>query len=276
MWVKRGFIVIIFPADFTYYIFSAKDGMFITRAKNIDATLFLQGKLNYFMVEYDRFKYAIFDKNGKQTSDWYDYVYQKGLLEGKSNYYVAQKDNKQAIFYKDGKQVTDWFDYIYREGLLEDKSDYYIARKDGKEAIFHKSGKQISDWFYWIKREGLVKRKSNYYIVRKDEKYAIFDKDGRQISDWYGNIYPDGLISGKSDYYIAMRNETIYLGKLGSSKVLGPFKAIKIFGFINSPSKDTIKLKMIEGRHKPRYKTFTKQEVDDFFEGKEMEDERTR
>jgi hypothetical protein len=194
----------------------------------------------------------------------------------------VSKDKKEAIFDKNGKQVSDWFDYIERYyDLVTGKSDYYIAKENGKEAIFHKDGRQISDWFDWFRIYGLTRGESNYYIAVKDGKEAIFNEDGHQISDWYDHICRYGLVRGKSDYYIVFvqdakkkgtKKETIYLCKLGSSKVLGPFKEIKRVGFIDSPSKDIIKLKTLEGR----YKTFTKQELDAFFEEKEMEDEKTR
>jgi hypothetical protein len=152
-----------------------------------------------------------------------------------------------------------------------------IWQKKGEkeEAIFHKDGNQISEWFDYIKVDGLFEGESDYYIAERNRKYAIFHKDGRQISDWYNKIYLDGLFKGQSDYYIVVPyfylfEDVFCICKLGSSKCFGPLASVEKFGFIKDPSDNTVTFKTLEDQ----YKTITKQELDQFFEEKEVEEAR--
>jgi hypothetical protein len=323
LWIKRGFIVVIvnnrIKHDYDCYIFKDKDKSLIGNKVDYYAKEFLVGKSDYFKIrksEYVKiknrverhFKYAIFYKDGKQISDWFDNINEEGLVNGKSDYYWAEKDWEHAIFDKNGNQVSDWYDNISLDGLIKGQSEYYIASKDWKYAIFHKNGQQISDWYGWIYTDGLVKGQADYYLAKENDKYAMFYKDGSQISDWCDDIDKDGLFEGKSNYYIAVKdrmfalfykdgnqitdwfdrigryglvqgqsdyyivktNNLLYICKIGSRKAVGPFKNILFFGFIEDPSQNTIKV------HTPtdQYVTLTKQEVDNFLEDKEIEDER--
>jgi hypothetical protein len=313
-WLERGFIVISFhtTSNYTkYYVFSARSKKFITEAIKIDATVFLLGKSDYFIVTNDDLKQAIFDKNGKQVSDWFDSV----IVLGRTDYYIAINYDKGAIFHKSGKRISDWFETIYVEGSVKFGSGYYIASNNGKKAIFHRSGKQISDWFDDINDFGLVKGHSDYYVARKNGKEAIFHKNGQQISDWFDEILSvEGLVRGQSDYYWVRNNgeqaifhkngervtdwfvgdivvgvlegqseyyvvsepsfededDDYYIYKLGSKKYMGPFKGILDYGFITDSSRDTVVVKT----SKYSRKVFTKQELDDYFKDKEVEDER--
>jgi hypothetical protein len=312
-WITRGFIVVIFPttSDNTeYYIFSVHDKRLITKGKEVRAYAFLQGDSDYFMVKNGDLKEAIFDKNGNQISDWYfrikpyglidgvsdyyivdennkqtifykdgrqiaewfDWVFTDGLVSGQSNYYIARKNHKYAIFHKSGKQVSDWFDHIHEKGLVVGESNYYIAERNGEKAIFHKNGQQISDWYDYVDSYGLINNRSDYCIVEKDDKEAIFYKNGYQVTDWFDSIYPVGLIDGKTKYYIGERNKFYYIHKLDSEKSIGPLRNIKDYGFIKDLSENTISLITLDGQ----FKIFTKQELDNFFEEREDEYDQTK
>jgi hypothetical protein len=311
LWVKRGFIVVIFPElhrDFRYYIFSIRNKECIIKGKEVKANAFLEGRSDYFMVINNYFKDAIFDKNGRQITDWYGLIYQNGLIKGESVYYVARKDGKEAIFDRDGNQVSGWYNYIETDGLVKGESDYYRAVENWKYAIFHKDGQQITDWFNYISKEGLVSGKSDYYIAKKGNKHAIFHKNGNQVSGWHSYIYADGLVFGQSDYYIAeengkkaifrkngnqisdwfewisetglvsgqtkyyigKRNTLYYICKLGSSKMLGPLKSVNCYGLIKYPSQNVTRVVTSDDK----YLALTKQEVDDYFKENEVENER--
>ncbi|MGB9756104.1 MAG: hypothetical protein ACPLXO_04385, partial [Desulfurella sp.] len=158
--------------------------------------------------------------------------------------------------------------------------DYYIATKNGKEAIFHKDGKQISNWFDSILFDGLVSGQSDYYLAEKNGKKAIFDRDGKQVSDWLdGSFMITGLFHGISDYYVVRgKDELYYIYKLGSKKVMGPIAYIEDYGFISNPSKNMVILEMpkritLESPNR-RYEIFTRQELEQFFEEKNVENER--
>jgi hypothetical protein len=240
----------------------------------------IENQSDYYLAE-QNYKYAIFHKDGRQVSDWFDYINSEGLVFGGSDYYVATKDGKEAIFYKDGQQISDWFDDISISGLIRGRSDYYVVKKDGKYAIFHKNGDQISDWFDWLlDTYGLICNESDYYIAMKNNKYAIFYRDGRQITDWFDQINPEGLVEGSTDYYVAYNfdktpqdyKQITYIGKLGSLKLLGPLKAILNAGFIYHSLGNTITLKTLDGQTK----IFTKQELNNFFEEREVNYEQTK
>jgi hypothetical protein len=191
-WLKRGFLIVELRENSSkYYVIEARSNRVVVSGSYIyNNKEFARGESDYFIVHDEQQGQAIFDKDGKQIADWFDRIYAYGLRQGSSDYYLATKDGKQAFFYKDGTQSSDWFDEIEASGLANGQSDYYIAKKDGKEAIFHKSGKQISYWFNWIN--------------------------------------PYGLVSGYSDYYVGSARGGLYIGKLGSTRLLGPFKDIKV------------------------------------------------
>jgi heptaprenylglyceryl phosphate synthase len=181
---------------------------------------------------------------------------------------------EKTIFNKNGNQISDWFDWIDAESLVEGKSDYYIAAISNKVAIFHRNGNQISDWFDWIDAEPLVEGKSDYYIAKISNKFAIFHRNGNQISDWFDNIYASGLIRGKAPYYMTVdtKEGVSYIHKLGTSNKIGPFKRVIETGFISNPTATEITVETLDGKKEK----ITKQEADKLFERKEVEDEQTR
>ena len=89
-------------------------------------------------------KEAIYENN-KRISNWHNHIYPYGLINGKSNYYIAKNENNQeAIFHKDNKDksISNWHDYIYNNGLIKGASEYYVAENENnKHAIFHKDDK---------------------------------------------------------------------------------------------------------------------------------------
>jgi hypothetical protein len=273
--------------DGKYAIFR-KDGHQVSGwYDDIDLDGLVSGESDYFRVkksdEYGD-KYAIFDKNGQQISNWYEIVYLDGLVEGESDYYLAKENGKKAIFHKSGKQITRWSNFVGSSGLVDGKSVFYVVGKNGKQAIFHKDGQQITDWFDCVYVDGLVEGKSDYYVAEKDGKRAIFYKDGRQLTGWLdGRIGSYGVLEGKSDYYIVYISivdskkdvNIIYIGKLGSSNFLGPFKrfgAWDSLGFIEDPSSTSVKVRTLDGG----ILEILKIKADQIFEGKEVEDEQTR
>ncbi|MGC8751896.1 hypothetical protein, partial [Hydrotalea sp.] len=102
-------------------------------------------------------------------------------------------DGGKAIFDENGNRISEWFDEIWEDGLVKGESKYYIAEKDGKEAVFDISGRMISpEWFDYVNSFlGLVAGQSKYCIARenKNMKYIIFDENGRIITpDWFDEI----------------------------------------------------------------------------------------
>jgi hypothetical protein len=141
---------------------------------------------------------------------------------------------------------------------------YYILRRGGKEAIFHRNGDQISDWFDWIGTNGLVAGQSDYYIAGISSLSAIFRKDGRRVSFWFDYTSPEGLVNGQSEYYVGFNDKenTVYIGKVNSSKLLGPFRNLEeSWGFITAPSCPSITVWTVD----EQWITFTKEDVDKFF-----------
>ena len=235
-WLKRGFFVVtLYKTNPKYYIIKANNNEVIAVASYIfNDEAFSKGETEYFVVEKDQLVQAIFNKNGKRISDWFDFIFDYGLIYGQSDYYMAEKNGKYAIFHKNGRQITDWFDKIFPDGLVKGETDYYLAGKDGK--------------------------------------YTIFDKDGKQISSQHEWIEPEGLVSGKSDYYMTKNKGLSFLYKLGSNKFLGPFRKISNNADFLTNRSDKMIVSTIE------YETIEirKEELEKFFEDKEVNYERTK
>ncbi|MGC8942448.1 MAG: hypothetical protein ACP5KF_07305, partial [Sulfurihydrogenibium sp.] len=54
-------------------------------------------------------KETIFDVNGNQITERFDKISPYGLVEGKSDYFIACNEDKCAIYYKDGRKVSEDF-----------------------------------------------------------------------------------------------------------------------------------------------------------------------
>jgi hypothetical protein len=43
-------------------------------------------------------------------TEWFDWIWEYGLVRGECDYYIAKKDSRCAVYYKDGQKVSE--DYI--------------------------------------------------------------------------------------------------------------------------------------------------------------------
>jgi hypothetical protein len=294
-WLKRGFFVVKFQEiGSKYYIIKAKSNRVVVSGLYIyNDEKFTNGESDYFVINDDLQGRAIFNKNGKRITDWFDDIYlvdkkegptyyqarrgkgwaiflingkqisdwaewfetSYGWFVGKSDFFVAsrKKGYEKAIFRKDGRMISDWRpeEKIYYKSLVDGKSDYFRVKEGSKQAIFDKNGSRITDWFSWIDLTGLVQGQSNYYIASKKGKVAIFHKDGYQVTEWFDYIYPYGLVEGKSDYYVVKDRQKAYIGKLGSSKLLGPYQDLVFWdqaGIISNPSITSITVHTLDDR----------------------------
>ena len=159
---------------------------------------------------------AIFDVyTNVQISMWWSKIYDYGLVEGTSEYYVAQnEDRQQAIFHKDEPYIplSQWLRRIIPYyGLLQGQSHYYIGvNKDGEQAVFHIDNPDapISRWWYQIYKYGLVNGESDYYIAydQYNAQHAIFHigNPDEPVSQWWDDISPVGVVNGTTLYYAAI------------------------------------------------------------------------
>jgi hypothetical protein len=209
-------------------------------------------------------EYAIFDLDGNQISDWFYNIKPDGLIEGRSNYYIARVFkvynkkpffyDKEAIFDKNGNRISDWFDNIKPDGLVRGTSNYFIVEKRYKKAfkssyaIFDIDGNQISKWFDWIDTNGLIDGRSNYYIAKRKTKFAIFHKDGYQVSDWFSRIEPYGLILGEGNLYIARKNRKYAIFDLNKNQISDWFNGILTSPFFFQDDKEEYYIGIIKNK----------------------------
>ena len=89
---------------------------------------------NYFIGIDTRGKQAIYDKDGNQISDEFDYISSEGLASGQSQYYIGRKNVAgfvyERIYDKDNKPISPRFDKILPEGLVTGTRDFYIGKED--------------------------------------------------------------------------------------------------------------------------------------------------
>ncbi|MGC8977702.1 MAG: hypothetical protein ACP5OB_08840, partial [Candidatus Ratteibacteria bacterium] len=99
-------------------------------------------------------KIAIFDlETDNQISNWFDYI------EMYETIYLGKKGRKYAIFDVNKNQISDWYDEILTSPFFfqDDKEEYYIGiEKVGEEklkwAIYHLSGKKVSKYYTYTIR----------------------------------------------------------------------------------------------------------------------------
>ena len=118
-------------------------------------------------------------------------------------YYLDYREEKVAIFDKNGKQISKWFDMVCVDGLKIKKTNYYKGCENGKCAIFDINGNQISDWYKYIYEVGLINGDSNYYIAERIFYRAVFSID-KQITPWCKDIVFEGAVTGLCDFIIAL------------------------------------------------------------------------
>jgi hypothetical protein len=121
-----------------------------------------------------------------------------------------------------------------------------------------------------IEAKAFLNDRSDYFILETENGQAIFNKTGKRVTDWFDHVHLYGLVRGESDYYAVSKQGELYIGKLGIPKLFGPFKEVKDVGFFRLPAQSTVTFETLDGQQA----TFTKQEVEEFFEEKELEDER--
>ncbi len=88
---------------------------------------------NYFIGIDTRGKQAIYDKDGNQISDKFDYINPKGLVSGQSQYYIGRKKiaglSYERIYDKDGNPISPRFSGILPDGLVTGTRDFYVGWK---------------------------------------------------------------------------------------------------------------------------------------------------
>jgi hypothetical protein len=194
-------------------------------------------------------EFARLSSNGKER------IEQLGKWFGKE-YKPGQKDKEQVA------DILSDYIKLFEKGFVIFGSALYSAKE--RKSIPDTSGLKK------IEAEAFLNNESDYFIVETEKGYAIFNKTGKRVTDWFDYIYSYGLADGKSDYYIASKQQELYIGKLGNPNLIGPFKEVKDFGFVKDPTKNTIKIKTLDDQQT----TITKQELDELFEDKEVENGR--
>ena len=129
-----------------------------------------------------------------------------------SNYFIGiDTKGKQAIYDQDGNQISDEFDYISPEGLVSGQSQYYIGRKSkfglSYERIYDKNRNPVGPKFNKILPDGLVTGTRDYYIGEKKisgkTSFALMDKNGVNV---FGrdvkSIDANDFLRGKSNTFI--------------------------------------------------------------------------
>jgi hypothetical protein len=147
------------------------------------------GQSKYYIVSKGWEDVAIFDINGNQiTKECFNWIYSYGLVEGKSEYYLAKRDGRWAIFDKDGNMITpEWFDEVFSISFVEGEIDYYIARKNDVCAVYYKDGKKVSDDFpiEEIKKAEKINFNENLGVVE------LFDENENLIESIdFNPVYP--------------------------------------------------------------------------------------
>jgi len=127
-----------------------------------------------FEIKMKNGKKALF-KDDKQITEWFDNIWAYELLESRSSYFLAIRNNKINIYqYENGRvnKITNDFDQIWFPLLgYTNYSNfiYFRAEKQYKQAIYqYKDGKliKITNDFDWISSDGLVRLQSNFFKAR--------------------------------------------------------------------------------------------------------------
>ncbi len=99
---------------------------------------------------------SVIDREGRYITGWHNGIFGLSFFEEGGNYFVVEKDGKLAVFDKEGRQRTDYYDEIdltILDIINEKNSLHYIVvmKQSGDEEYLYslvdlESGKQITKW----------------------------------------------------------------------------------------------------------------------------------
>jgi len=196
----------------------------------------------YDIVRYLK-RYAIFDKEGNQVSDWFNKIGEDGLIDGKSEYFWAEifvegiGVHEALVHIKKG--IVFEARYITCRHLLNGSSEYFIAGANARYAIFHKSGEKISDWYGYIYDYGFVKGDGELYIAQEGigpyvKKTLILDKNGNVILSLQNRYRVEPLDKNEVKFLMIKKCEfeTYYIN-FAQNKVKNIGKAITLLNNVD-------------------------------------------
>jgi len=224
-----------------------------------------------FEIREEDGKQAIF-KDGKRITEWFDWIYEDGLVSGTSDFFVAMEyeyipdpddyeyENEieietYALYeYKDGKvrKIIGNVRSIFASDFLKCKSDYFVVSYHNifgeTYSLYHYdrtkcTKKEILCCSNLIFKDGLISGQSDYFVARELFDYAIYEykedyDNAVKIAD-FEKILTDGLVKGQSSYFIAKKNGkyAIYEYKNGKiNKITGDFDDIFTSGLVQGKS----------------------------------------
>ncbi len=120
------------------------------------------------------------------------------------------KKVKWAIYNREGEQVSQLFDWISPLGLVKGQSPYFRGTKEGKEAIFTVE-KQITDWFEKIRDRGALTGESPYFWGKKNKTFALYNiETGEKLTPDFKSSVLAGALIGVSKYVVGSYGEEIF------------------------------------------------------------------
>ncbi len=163
---------------FTYYF---KEGLPKGESEYFIATEYPLDKENP-LKDLKKVKWAIFNKEGEQLTDYFDWISPLGLVKGQSPYFRATENNKEALFTIEGR-ITDWFDKIRDRGALSGESDYFWGKKGGKFALYNiKTGEKLTPDFKSSVLAGAVIGVSKYVVGSYGEEiFFVYDFERKEV-----------------------------------------------------------------------------------------------
>jgi hypothetical protein len=128
---KKGFVI------FRNALYSVKERKSIPDTsgfKKMVAEAFLNNESDYFIVEAEK-GYAILNKTGDKVTDWFDYIYSYGLADGKTDYYVASKQQELYIGKLGNPNLIGPFKEVKDFGFVKDptKNTITVETLDGQQ-----------------------------------------------------------------------------------------------------------------------------------------------
>ncbi len=120
------------------------------------------------------------------------------------------KNVRWAIYDREGKRVSDFFDWISPLGLVKGQSPYFRGTKDKKEALFTLEA-QITPWFEKIRDRGALTGESIYFWGKKNRVFSLYNvKTGEKLTPDFKSSVLAGAVIGVSKYVVGSYGEEIF------------------------------------------------------------------
>lgn len=195
------------------------------KEKEVDRTA-----TNSFFIKNEDSKYALFNEDGKQLSD-FEFTSVGDFLGGTS---IVKKDDQYGVINDNGKMIINFGEY---KNISQSAGLFKVTDEERNEYLVSRTNKKIAD----LKENSVMTfiGVNEYSILREENKYNLLDFDGKKILsfDMVDNEKDKPATSHMKNFVSVYYDGKVYVANLKNGKEITNFEADSNY-CINTVEKD--------------------------------------